>query len=43
LLTFLLGTRLNADVVGATIVKHADPPVRGALRLAERAAFVAAR
>jgi glucosamine kinase len=37
LLSFLLETRLNGDVPGIAIVKHADPPVRGALRLAERA------
>jgi N-acetylglucosamine kinase-like BadF-type ATPase len=36
LLTFLLETRLNGDVVGAAIVKGGDEPMRGALRLAER-------
>jgi N-acetylglucosamine kinase-like BadF-type ATPase len=36
LLTFLLETRLNGDVAGASIVKGGDEPVRGALRLAER-------
>lgn len=40
LLTFLLETRINGDVAGATIVKDGDPPVRGALRLAERALSV---
>ena len=38
LLTFLLETRLNGDVVGAAIVKGGDEPARGALRLAERLA-----
>ena len=38
LLTFLLETRLNGDVAGASIVKGGDEPARGALRLAERAA-----
>lgn len=38
LLTFLLETRLNGDVAGASIVKGGDAPVRGALRLAERLA-----
>ena len=38
LLTFLLETRLNADVPGVAIVKGGDEPVRGALRLAERPA-----
>jgi N-acetylglucosamine kinase-like BadF-type ATPase len=40
LLTFLLEMRLNADVPGVAIVKGGDEPVRGALRLAERAASV---
>jgi N-acetylglucosamine kinase-like BadF-type ATPase len=35
LLSFLLETRLNGDLPGATIVRGGDPPVRGALRLAE--------
>ena len=38
LLTFLLETRINGDVAGASLVKNGDDPVRGALRLAERAA-----
>ncbi len=38
LLTFLLESRLGGDVAGATIVKGGAEPVRGALRLAERAA-----
>ena len=38
LLTFLLETRLNADVPGVAIVKGGDEPARGALRLAERRA-----
>ena len=38
LLTFLLETRLTADVPGVAIVKGGDEPVRGALRLAERSA-----
>ena len=38
LLSFLIETRLNGDVAGAAIVKGGDAPVRGALRLAERAA-----
>jgi N-acetylglucosamine kinase-like BadF-type ATPase len=38
LLTFLLETRLNGDVPGATIVKGTGEAARGALRLAERAA-----
>jgi N-acetylglucosamine kinase-like BadF-type ATPase len=41
LLSFLLGTRLNADLAGATVVKSVDPPVLGALRLAERAVLAA--
>ncbi|BDE06063.1 N-acetylglucosamine kinase [Vulcanimicrobium alpinum] len=41
LLTFLLETRLNGDVPGLAIVKGGDEPVRGALRLAERAASAA--
>ena len=36
LLSYLLETRLNGDVIGATIVKGGDAPVHGALRLAER-------
>jgi len=35
LLTFLLETRINGDIAGATIVRNGDEPVRGALRLAE--------
>jgi len=38
LLSFLLETRMNADVPGVAIVKGGDEPARGALRLAERAA-----
>ena len=38
LLSFLVETRLSGDVGGATIVKGGDAPVRGALRIAERAA-----
>ena len=38
LLTFLLETRLNADVPGVSIVKDGDEPELGALRLAERLA-----
>jgi N-acetylglucosamine kinase-like BadF-type ATPase len=38
LLTFLLETRLIGDVAGVSIVKGAEEPVRGALRLAERLA-----
>ncbi len=38
LLTFLLETRINGDVPGVAIVRGGDPPVRGALRLAERIA-----
>ena len=38
LLTFLLETRLNADVPGVAIVKGGDAPELGALRLAERLA-----
>ncbi len=38
LLTFLVESRLNGDVAGATIVKGGGEPARGALRLAERAA-----
>jgi N-acetylglucosamine kinase-like BadF-type ATPase len=37
LLTFLLETRLTGDYTGAEIVRGGDEPVRGALRLAERA------
>ena len=37
LLTYLLETRINGDVPGASIVRGGDAPVRGALRLAERA------
>jgi glucosamine kinase len=37
LLSFLLETRINGDVAGVAIVRHGDEPVRGALRLAERA------
>jgi N-acetylglucosamine kinase-like BadF-type ATPase len=36
LLTFLLETRLTADIPGVAIVKGGDEAVRGALRLAER-------
>jgi glucosamine kinase len=36
LLSFLVETRLNGDVAGASVVKGGDEPVRGALRLAER-------
>lgn len=36
LLSFLLESRLTGDIPGATIVKGGEPPVRGALRLAER-------
>jgi glucosamine kinase len=36
LLTFLLETRMTADVPGVAIVKGGDEPARGALRLAER-------
>ena len=39
LLSFLLETRLTADVPGVGIVKGGDEPVRGALRLAERLAL----
>jgi N-acetylglucosamine kinase-like BadF-type ATPase len=35
LLTFLLETRINGDIPGATIVRNGDEPVRGALRLAQ--------
>lgn len=35
LLTFLLETRINGDIPGATIARNGDEPVRGALRLAE--------
>ena len=35
-LSYLLETRLQGDVPGAAIVKHGDPPVAGALRLAQR-------
>jgi len=38
LLTFLLETRLNAEVPGVAIVKGGDGPARGALRLAEQLA-----
>ncbi|MGD0051037.1 MAG: BadF/BadG/BcrA/BcrD ATPase family protein [Vulcanimicrobiaceae bacterium] len=38
LLSFLLETRLNGDIPGVAIVRGGDEPVRGALRLAERAA-----
>jgi N-acetylglucosamine kinase-like BadF-type ATPase len=34
-LTFLIETRINGDIAGATIVRRGDAPVRGALRLAE--------
>lgn len=37
LLTFLVETRITGDIAGATIVKGGDEPVRGALRLAQRA------
>ena len=37
LLSFLIESRLNGDVAGASVVKGGDEPVRGALRLAERA------
>ena len=37
LLTYLLETRINGDVPGVSIVRGGDAPVRGALRLAERA------
>jgi N-acetylglucosamine kinase-like BadF-type ATPase len=40
LLTFLLETRLNADVPGVAIVKGGDEPARGALRLAEHSVTV---
>jgi N-acetylglucosamine kinase-like BadF-type ATPase len=36
LLTFLLETRIAGDVAGATIVKTADEPARGAMRIAEQ-------
>jgi len=35
LLTFLLETRIVGDVPGAAVMRGGDPPVRGALRLAE--------
>ncbi len=35
LLSFLVETRINADLPGAEIVRGGDPPVAGALRLAE--------
>jgi glucosamine kinase len=35
LLTFLLETRINGDIPGATIVRNGEEPVRGALRLAQ--------
>jgi N-acetylglucosamine kinase-like BadF-type ATPase len=35
LLSFLLETRINADLPGAAIVRGGEPPVVGALRLAE--------
>ncbi|MFN2461330.1 MAG: N-acetylglucosamine kinase [Candidatus Velthaea sp.] len=35
LLTFLIETRINGDIAGATVVRNADEPVRGALRLAQ--------
>jgi N-acetylglucosamine kinase-like BadF-type ATPase len=35
LLSFLLETRINGDLPGAEIVRGGDPPVAGALRLAE--------
>jgi N-acetylglucosamine kinase-like BadF-type ATPase len=38
LLSFLLETRLTGDVAGITFVRGGDPPVLGALRLAERMA-----
>lgn len=38
LLSFLVENRVNGDLAGAVIVKRADQPVRGALRLAERLA-----
>jgi N-acetylglucosamine kinase-like BadF-type ATPase len=34
-LSFLIETRINGDIPGATIVRRGDAPVRGALRLAE--------
>ncbi|HYZ16940.1 MAG TPA: BadF/BadG/BcrA/BcrD ATPase family protein [Candidatus Acidoferrum sp.] len=37
LLSFLLETRINGDVPGVAIVRRGEAPVRGALRLAERA------
>ncbi len=36
LLSHLLETRLQGDVAGAVVVKHAGEPARGALRIAER-------
>jgi N-acetylglucosamine kinase-like BadF-type ATPase len=42
LLSFLVETRLNGDVAGASVVKGAGEPVHGALRLAERAAAAVA-
>jgi N-acetylglucosamine kinase-like BadF-type ATPase len=38
LLSFLLETRINGDLPGAEIVRGGDPPVTGALRLAEELA-----
>ena len=35
LLTFLLGTRIVGDIPGAAVIQGGDPPVLGALRIAE--------